>query len=284
MSASLHLGAAGIDFVLLDIEGTTTPITFVHDVLFPYARVRVRAYLEDAHNSDPEVRQIVEDLRLELPASGFPPPAGGLNPDVGSRELEAGSGKLESGTAKLGAGSGKPEADSGKLGWQLEADIASYVYWLMDRDRKSGPLKALQGRIWEQGYATGALKGEVYADAPDAFARWTAAGVRIGIYSSGSVLAQKLLFAHSTAGDLSRFLSGYFDTAVGAKREAVSYRRIVEALELAASRVLFVSDVVAELDAAQEAGLQTMLCVRPPARPPAASAHRMVESFNEIEA
>ena len=104
----------------------------------------------------------------------------------------------------------------------------------MDRDRKSGPLKALQGRIWEQGYATGALKGEVYPDVPEAFARWTAAGVRIGIFSSGSVLAQKLLFANSTAGDLSRFLSGYFDTAVGAKREAVSYRRIVEALRLAA--------------------------------------------------
>jgi len=153
----------------------------------------------------------------------------------------------------------------------------------MDRDRKSGPLKALQGRIWEQGYATGALTGEVYPDVPDAFARWTAAGVRIGIYSSGSVLAQKLLFANSTAGDLSRFLSGYFDTAVGAKKEAVSYRRIVEALDRPASRVLFVSDVAAELDAAREAGLQTVLAVRPPARPPASSAHGAVESFEEIE-
>jgi len=249
VSASLRLTAANVDFVLLDIEGTTTPLTFVHDVLFPYARVRVRAYLEDAA-SDPEIRQIVEDLRAELPASGFQPPAGNLKP---------------------GAGSGK-----------LEADIVSYVYWLMDRDRKSGPLKALQGRIWEQGYATGALKGEVYPDVPEAFSRWTAGGVRIGIYSSGSVLAQKLLFANSTAGDLSRFLSGYFDTAVGAKKEAVSYRRIVEALGRAASRVLFVSDVAAELDAAREEGLQTVLAVRPPARPPESSAHGAVESFDEI--
>jgi enolase-phosphatase E1 len=258
VTTSLRLADAKVDFVLLDIEGTTTPITFVHDVLFPYARVRVREYLEEAAATDTEVQQIVEDLRTELPASGFQPPAGNL---------------------KLGAGSGKLEAGSGKL----EADVVSYVYWLMDRDRKSGPLKTLQGLIWEQGYATGALTGEVYPDVPEAFARWTAGGVRIGIYSSGSVLAQKLLFANSTAGDLSRFLSGYFDTAVGAKKEAVSYRRIVAALDRAASQVLFVSDVAGELDAAREAGLQTLLAVRPPARPPASSAHGAVESFEEIE-
>jgi enolase-phosphatase E1 len=249
--APLRLTAANVDFVLLDIEGTTTPIAFVHDVLFPFARIRVRAYLEETA-FDPEIRQIVEDLRAELPASGFQLPAGNL---------------------KRGAGGGK-----------LEADLVSYVYWLMDRDRKSGPLKSLQGRIWEQGYATGALKGEVYPDVPEAFARWTAAGVRIGIYSSGSVLAQKLLFANSTAGDLSRFISGYFDTAVGAKKEAVSYRRIVEALGITASRVLFVSDVVSEVDAAQGAGLQTMLCVRPPAQPPGAIVQGTVQSFAEIEA
>ncbi len=249
--APLRLTAANVDFVLLDIEGTTTPIAFVHDVLFPYARIRVRAYLEETAASDPEIRQIVEDLRTELPASGF----------------------LPAGNLKLDAGSG-----------QREPDIVGYIYWLMDRDRKSGPLKSLQGRIWEQGYATGALKGEVYADVPEAFARWTAAGERIGIYSSGSVLAQKLLFANSTAGDLSRFISGYFDTAVGAKKDAVSYRRIVEALGITASRVLFVSDVVSELDAAREAGLRTMLCVRPPAPPPAAIVHETVQSFAEIEA
>ena len=143
----------------------------------------------------------------------------------------------------------------------------------MDRDRKSGPLKALQGRIWEQGYRDGELKGEVYPDVPAAFARWTADGVRIGIFSSGSVLAQQLLFANSTAGDLSRFLSCHFDTGVGAKGEAGSYRRIVEALGVAAARILFVSDVVKELDAAREAGLRTLLCVRPPASAPTSSTH-----------
>ncbi len=251
MVAPLRLTAANVDFVLLDIEGTTTPIAFVHDVLFPYARSRVPAYLEETAAFDPEIRQVVEDLRTELPASGFLP-AGNLTPEAGSGPLEP--------------------------------DIVGYIYWLMDRDRKSGPLKSLQGRIWEQGYATGALKGEVYPDVPEAFARWTAAGVRIGIYSSGSVLAQKLLFANSTAGDLSRFISGYFDTAVGAKKEAVSYRRIVEALGITASRVLFVSDVASELDAAREAGLRTMLCVRTPAQPPAPIVHGTVQSFAEIEA
>jgi enolase-phosphatase E1 len=249
--------AAGIDVVLLDIEGTTTPISFVHDVLFPYARARVRAYLEETASSDAEIRQILEQLRLELPASGFQLPAADQTPEAFAGRREAGSG-------------------------ELEADIVSYVYWLMDRDRKSGPLKALQGRIWEQGYATGALKGEVYPDVRDAFVRWTAGGVRIGIFSSGSVLAQQLLFANSAAGDLSRFLSSHFDTGVGAKGEAGSYRRIVEALEVTPSRVLFISDLVRELDAAREAGIQTLLCVRPPAQAPPSSTHGIVESFDTI--
>ena len=251
MSATLRLAAENVDFVLLDIEGTTTPISFVHDVLFPYARARVRAYLDETAGSDAEIRRIVEDLRAELPGSGFQPAAG-------NQKLEAGSGKLE-------------------------ADIVSYVHWLMDRDRKSGPLKALQGRIWEEGYATGALQGEVYPDVRDAFVRWTAGGRRIGIFSSGSVLAQRLLFGCSTAGDLSSFLSGYFDTAVGAKGDADSYRRIVAALSVHPSRTLFVSDVVKELDAARDAGLRTLLCVRPPADP-AASTHDAVVSFDAIEA
>lgn len=259
MAESFSLPAAGIAVVLLDIEGTTTPISFVHDVLFPYARARVQSYLDETIGSDDEIQRIVEELRSELPASGFPLPAGSLQ-SIGESQMPE-------------SGSRKPEAD-----------IVSYVYWLMDRDRKSGPLKALQGRIWEQGYATGALKGVVYPDVPTAFARWTAEGVRTGIFSSGSVLAQKLLFANSTAGDLSRFLCCHFDTGVGAKGEAGSYRRIVEALEVTPSRVLFISDVITELDAAREAGLQTLLCVRPPAQAPSASRHAIVESFDSIVA
>ena len=175
----------------------------------------------------------------------------------------------------------KPETGS----WQRRAGRRHrQLRPLVDRSRsKSGPLKALQGRIWEEGYATGALQGEVYPDVRDAFVRWTAGGRRIGIFSSGSVLAQRLLFGCSTAGDLSSFLSGYFDTAVGAKGDADSYRRIVAALSVHPSRTLFVSDVVKELDAARDAGLRTLLCVRPPADP-AASTHDAVVSFDAIEA
>jgi enolase-phosphatase E1 len=258
VAPAISLTAAGIDFVLLDIEGTTTPIAFVHDVLFPYARARVRTYLEENAVSDAGVRHIVEDLRRELPASGFP-----LAADV-----------LESPNENPRPATRDPR----------DADIVSYVYWLMDRDRKSGPLKALQGRIWEEGYVSAALKGEVYPDVRGAFVRWTESGRRIGIFSSGSVLAQQLLFGRSSAGDLSTFLSGHFDTAVGAKSEPESYRRIVAALSVHPARTLFVSDVVAELDAARAAGLRTLLCVRPPAPAPAASSHDAVLSFDAIEA
>lgn len=257
MTESFSLRAAGIEVVLLDIEGTTTPISFVHDVLFPYARVRVGSYLEANATSDPEIRRIVADLRLELPASGF--------------QLAADD--------PVSVAANSPRAAPSE---PRDADIVAYVHWLMDRDRKSGPLKALQGRIWEQGYATGALKGEVYPDVGDAFARWTAAGVRIAIFSSGSVLAQTLLFANSTSGDLSGFLSAYFDTGVGAKGEAGSYCRIVDALKITPSCVLFISDVTKELDAAREAGIQTLLCVRPPVQSPASSTHRVVEDFGRI--
>ena len=254
---SFVLRAAGIDVVLLDIEGTTTPISFVHDVLFPYARARVEAYLAAMAGADAEVQQIVEALRSELPASGFAPAADDKMSVAGNRPRPATS---------------EPR----------DADVVAYVYWLIDRDRKSGPLKALQGRIWEQGYTTGELKGEVYSDVGDAFARWTDAGIRISIFSSGSVLAQRLLFTHSTSGDLSRFIRGYFDTGVGAKGETGSYRRIAEALEVMPPRVLFVSDVGKELDAAREAGMRTLLSVRPPAPPPSSSTHSIVESFEAI--
>ncbi len=239
MAERFSLAAEHIAIVLLDIEGTTTPIAFVHDVLFPYARARVGSFLE-SHASDDDVREIVEALRTE------------------QRSAPANSAGLR------------------------EATVVGYVHALMDRDRKSGPLKALQGRIWEQGYRDGELKGEVYPDVPAAFARWAADAVRIGIFSSGSVLAQQLLFANSTAGDLSRFLSCHFDTGVGAKSEAGSYRRIVEALGVAAGRILFVSDVAKELDAAREAGLRTLLCVRPPASAPTSSIYGLVESFDTI--
>jgi len=230
--------------ILLDIEGTTTPIAFVHQVLFPYARARVHDYLEQ-HSDDPAVRADVALLHAEYAAES--PHSPDLPP------------------------------------WDPEA----YVYWLMDRDRKSTGLKALQGRIWEAGYRAGELrgKGEVYPDVRPALERWHDAGRAIAIFSSGSVQAQRNLFANTTAGDLSLFLSGYFDTTTGPKREAMSYRKIATALGRSPSDILFVSDVVAELDAAHAAEMRTTLCMRELESPipvPNPTYHPRIHSFAEL--
>ena len=153
----------------------------------------------------------------------------------------------------------------------------------MDRDSKSTELKALQGRIWEEGYASGELTGAVFDDVPRAFARWQAAGTRIAIYSSGSVLAQQWLFRRSSAGDLTPFISRYFDTGVGPKRDPGSYTRIASAVALPPARITFVSDVAAELDAAAAAGMQARHVASPRQRPAAsARAPRQSRSFDEI--
>ena len=156
---------------------------------------------------------------------------------------------------------------------RLQSIDRGYVDWLIERDRKSTGLKSLQGKIWRQGYVDGSLKSQVYADVAPALERWRAQGLSINIFSSGSVLAQQLLFAHTEAGDLTKFIDNYFDTNVGKKGEAESYRRIAEALRLRADEVLFISDVVAELDAATEAGMSTLLSIRP-GNPPQNNADR----------
>ncbi|HEV8427998.1 MAG TPA: acireductone synthase [Pyrinomonadaceae bacterium] len=223
--------------ILLDIEGTTTPIAFVHDVLFPYARDHVREFLR-ANANDEEVGADIALLRdsyaVDVRESRNPPP--------------------------------------------IESSVAMYVEWLIGLDRKSTGLKSLQGKIWKQGYEQGSLKSQVFADVAPALARLHARGLTINIFSSGSVLAQKLLFAHTEAGDLTRFIDNYFDTNIGKKGEAESYRRIAEALKLPAEQVLFISDVVEELDAAHEARMKTLLSVRP-----GNTAQDNVKSYPEIQ-
>jgi enolase-phosphatase E1 len=232
--------------VLVDIEGTTTPVAFVYDVLFPYARRNVRAFLE-RRGDEPVVRADLEALRREHAAER---PDGERPPTWG-------------------------ESDE-----PLEAATA-YVSWLMERDRKSTALKALQGRIWEEGFRSGELRSEVYDDVPAAFRRWHARGQGPWIFSSGSMLAQRLLFAHTRAGDLTPLIRGYFDTTTGAKKDAATYGRIATLIGAPASTVLFVSDTPAELDAARAADLQTAWCVREgePAHP---TPHRMVRSFDAL--
>jgi enolase-phosphatase E1 len=159
--------------------------------------------------------------------------------------------------------------------------LVAYVHWLMDQDRKSTGLKSLQGKIWEEGYCSGELEGEVYPDVLPALERWRAQGIDIAIFSSGSVQAQRSLFRNSVAGDLTRFIRAYFDTTTGPKRERESYARIASTLERSPAEVLFVSDIVAELEAAREAGMRTALCLRGSGE--VRGAHPAIHGFEEID-
>lgn len=168
------------------------------------------------------------------------------------------------------------------VGWDLSIDEAAGVLeqWI-DEDRKATPLKTLQGMIWRLGYQAGELKGHVYADTPVFLRRWHEQGLQLYVYSSGSVEAQKLIFGHSDAGDLTPLFSGYFDTQVGGKREASSYRAILERIALPGSQVLFLSDIGEELDAARAAGMQTCQLIRDAIAKPSA-AHPQAADFSEV--
>jgi len=239
-----------ITALLLDIEGTTTPIDFVYKVLFPYAREHVRDYL--ANNA---ASPIVEgDIAALIE----------LNKDGVRRGLEP------------------PRVDGSVEEISLEKLVA-YVHWLMDRDSKATPLKSIQGRIWEAGYNSGELRSQVFEDVPRAFGRLHKQRRKIFIYSSGSALAQKLLFSATQFGDLTSYISDYFDTNIGAKKESESYARISKAIAVPAPNILFVSDVIDELDAARSAGLETSLCIRPGNHPQSSqSNHETIRSFDEI--
>src|SRR5204863_3949398 len=160
--------------------------------------------------------------------------------------------------------------------------IVAYVKWLIDCDRKSTALKSIQGKIWRSGYADGSLKAPVFPDVAPAFRRWRSANLNISIFSSGSRLAQQLLFAHTEMGDLTHFIDHYFDTTTGSKTAIKSYQDIASTLNRSEREILFISDVVAELDAASAAGMQTLLCVRPGNSLQPASHYLTIRSFDEI--
>ncbi len=162
----------------------------------------------------------------------------------------------------------------------LDMTIQTLCDWI-DADRKATPLKALQGMIWQQGYEAGELKGHVYPDAVASLQAWHSQGLKLYIYSSGSVQAQKLIFGHTAYGDLTPLFSGYYDTGIGHKRETAAYNHIVADIGLPAAEVLFLSDVEAELDAAAEAGLQTCQLVRPGEGVPGVG-HVLARDFSEV--
>jgi enolase-phosphatase E1 len=171
--------------------------------------------------------------------------------------------------------------EAGQSESDREAIVATLLSWKAE-DRKATPLKALQGMIWRDGYETGAYRAHMYPEVASKLREWTARGLRLYVYSSGSVSAQKLFFAHSEAGDLTPLFDGYFDTEIGGKREAGSYGRIVAAMGVPANEVLFLSDIAAELDAARAAGLRTTQLCRPPERCTQGNAHPCVGDFDSI--
>jgi enolase-phosphatase E1 len=225
--------------ILTDIEGTTSSISFVKQVLFPFARKELPGFVRE-RGGEPEVRRWLDAVAVEHGAI--------CNDDTIVEILQ---------------------------GW-------------IDEDRKHTALKALQGMIWREGYLSGELEADMYPDAVAALRRWHDAGHRLAVYSSGSVAAQKLLFAHTDAGDLTPLFDAFFDTEAGPKRDADSYRLISDRLNRSPGDIVFLSDVVAELDAAREAGMRTVLLDRRedyplPRDAAACNGHPRVETFDAVD-
>ena len=235
--------------ILLDIEGTTTPIDFVTKTLFPYASQKLEVFLRE-NAADAEVRALIKDLRAQ-------------------HELDERNGL-------------KPPSWRDDSEEERQRSSAAYGQWLIARDSKCTPLKVLQGKIWQEGYACGELKGEVFPDVPVAFERWKRQGKKICIYSSGSVLAQQLLFGSVATGDLKPYISAFFDTRMGAKAEAGSYKKIAAAVSCEPGQFLFASDTVKEIEAAQSAGMQVILCGREGHSNEAGIGAQMILDFNGV--
>ncbi|WP_130618257.1 acireductone synthase [Dyella amyloliquefaciens] len=220
--------------IVTDIEGTTSSIRFVKDVLFPYARERLPAFVE-THGDTPEVQHWLHEAAKEA---------------------------------------GIVEAPRQEV-------IEMLLRWI-DEDRKSTALKALQGMIWKDGYENGDYQAHMYPEVSARLHAWRADGLHLYVYSSGSVPAQKLFFRYSEAGDLTPLFSGYFDTETGPKRERASYEKIAEAIGELPAHILFLSDIVEELDAAQAAGLHTGWLLREPLALPDAPRHPAYRDFDAI--
>jgi len=219
--------------ILTDIEGTTSSISFVKDVLFPYARERIAGFVSQNQHV-PEVQQAIA-------------------------EVDALTGNTH----------------------DLDTCIHHLCQWI-DEDRKVTPLKAIQGLIWEAGYAQGDFNGHLYQDAYEGLKLWRKLGIPLYVFSSGSIKAQKLLFGHTEFGDLTPWFQGYFDTTTGPKQEPSAYLAIAQKIGLRPEQILFLSDIEAELDAAASAGLRTCQLVRDPAIQ-ASDRHQQASRFDEIQ-
>src|SRR5262245_857651 len=250
--------------ILLDIEGTTSSISFVYDVMFPYVERELDAFLI-AHWHEPELKLLLDEI---------------------ARGVDGGMHRLENAeewfTAEVSPLLGPQRSASFDERREI---VTNTVRNEMLMDRKTTWLKQLQGWIWKSGFESGELKAHVYDDVPPALTKWNAAGKDIRIYSSGSVQAQKLFFGHTIAGNLLPHFRGHYDTTTGPKKEADIYRQIAADYRSPPNEILFLSDIVAELDAARAAGLQTALCIRPgnsQQANPTENPHPTIESFSNV--
>lgn len=224
-----------VRFILTDIEGTTTSISFVYENLFPYFRKHIAKLKDLVHL--PEVKNAFEEtVQLAKATEGI--------------ELT-----------------------------QADEIIETLLRW-SNEDKKVTPLKTVQGILWDEGYRSGEIKGHVYADVPVALENWKNAGLQMGVFSSGSVAAQKLIFGYSESGDLTPYFSAYFDTNTGGKRETATYQLIAEKLDVPAENILFLSDIKEELEAADQAHFQTVQLVRDGNT---ANWKQTVSDFSEIQ-
>lgn len=219
------MSASPIRHVLLDIEGTTCPVSFVSETLFPYATAHLGPFLNH-HGSSATVAELIRQVQ-----------------EAWAQDLDQQAVALRKAVAQ--------DTDPAK-------SVLPYLQWLIHEDRKLPALKELQGLIWEAGYSSGELLGPLYEDVPPALHRWQQRGLTLSVYSSGSVRAQQLLYANSNSGDLRGCFTHWFDTRIGSKNQASSYERICKALNCLPAQVLFISDSVSELDAAAEAGLAVL--------------------------
>ena len=207
----------GISHVLLDLEGTTCPVSFVAGTLFPYAAKHLGAYVE-THRGDPSVGELLTAAEQAWKQDSNPK----------AKELQSDPG----------------------------TNVVAYLQLLINQDRKLTELKELQGLVWAEGYATGDLKGPLFSDVAPALQRWHQQGTELAVYSSGSVAAQQLLYGHSTDGDLRSLFNHWFDTRTGSKQDVASYRAIAQTMGVGSSKILFITDSLLECEAAHAAGLQ----------------------------
>uniref|UniRef100_A0A8C8RHN1 Enolase-phosphatase E1 n=1 Tax=Pelusios castaneus TaxID=367368 RepID=A0A8C8RHN1_9SAUR len=248
---------AEVAVILLDIEGTTTPITFVQDTLFPYIKDNVKEYLR-MHWEEEECQEDVSLLRKQAEEDSK---LDGVVP------------------IPLETGNGEDEIE------RVIQAVVDNVCWQMSLDRKTTALKQLQGHMWRAAYATGRMKGEFFEDVVPAIRKWREAGMKVYIYSSGSVEAQKLLFGYSTEGDILELFDGHFDTKIGHKVESESYRRIATSIGCSANNILFLTDVTREANAAEEADMHVAVVVRPGnagLTDDEKSYYNLITSFNEL--